>query len=201
MLGLDKPRAGVGARRGRILVADDDDLIRRLFRNVLLADGHEVLLAEDGQQALEKARADRPDVLLLDVQMPRLSGLEVCRQLKADPVTAPMPILLITGQASREERIAGVAAGADDFLTKPVDHEEMVLRVRNAAYRKHLYDELAEKYAELKAMAELHASLTSLIDADTEALAAQLSPQTHAQRTVPDGLGQVPQEGGDHGAH
>jgi len=200
---VDDPASALGACRGRILVADDDEMIRKLFRDVLQSAGHEVILAEDGQQALEKVLTARPDVILLDVMMPKLNGFEVCRRLKADPATASIPILLVTGMGEREKRIEGVAAGADDFLLKPVDYDELVLRVRNAAYRKQLYDELADKYAELKAMAEVRDSLTQLIDVDTEMLASQMDPQAQVARaaeSIPAGTGQVPQKGGEHGA-
>lgn len=193
---IDDQAAAVSARRGRILVAEDEPINRSLFQRVLKAQGHEVLLAEDGQQALEMACADQPDVILLDVMMPKLNGIEVCRRLKADPATAPIPILMITGSDERAVRIEGVAAGADDFLTKPVDHEELVLRVRNAVIRKQLFDELAKKYAELKTMAELRDSLTSMLDADTEVLASQIQPQAPDAVRLPDRA-----QGDDHGAH
>jgi len=192
----DDLAAELNPHSGRILVADDDPMNRSLFQRLLQAQGHEVLLAEDGQQALERACVDKPDVILLDVLMPRLNGLEVCRRLKADRATAPIPILMITGSDDREMRIQGVAAGADDFLAKPFDQEELVLRVRNAAVRKHLFDELAKKYAELRSMAELRDDLTCLLDADTEALAAQIRPPAEDATTPSANVG-----GGDHGAH
>ena len=183
-------------RCGRILVADDDEMNRRLFQRLLTAQGHEVFPAEDGQQALERAFADKPDVILLDVMMPKVNGFEVCRRLKAAPATAPIPILMITGSEEREVRIRGMAAGADDFLTKPIDQEELLLRVRNAVFRKHLFDELAKKYAELRSMAELRDSLTRMIDADTEVLAAQLRPPVDSDVSRPANA-----QGGDRGAH
>lgn len=166
---------------GRVLVADDESLNRQVLGKILMDQGYEVSLAEDGVQALDRVTADKPDVILLDVLMPRLDGFEVCRRLKADPETAPIPILIVTALEERADRIHGVSAGADDFLSKPIDREELVLRVRNAIYRKHLYDELARKYAELKAMKELRESLTSLIDADTEALSTMMRKEAHEE--------------------
>jgi CheY-like chemotaxis protein len=193
---IDDHAAAVSPRRGRILIAEDEPMNRSLFQRLLKSVGHEVLLAKDGQQALEMACADQPDVILLDVMMPKLNGIEVCRRLKADPLTAPIPILMITGSDERAMRIKGVAAGADDFLTKPIDHEELVLRVRNAVFRKQLFDELAKKYAELKTMAELRDSLTRMLDADTEVLASQIQPQAQDAVGRPGSA-----QGGDHGAH
>ena len=179
--------------RGRILVADDEEKNRRLLHDILETQGHEVVLAEDGQQALEKAFAESPDVILLDVMMPKLDGYEVCSRLKKDSRSAPIPVLMITVLTARADRIKGVAAGADDFLSKPIDREELVLRVRNAVYRKRLYDELQNRCRELQAMAELRESLTSLINADTDALAFAMR-----QRERADGDSQG---GGDRGAN
>jgi DNA-binding response OmpR family regulator len=134
--------------------------------------------------------------------MPGMDGFEVCRRLKADPGTAPIPVLIVTSMAERSVRIKGVAAGADDFLTKPIDCEELVLRVRNAVYRKHLYDELAKKYAELKAMAELRKSLTNMINADTDALSLLMRDRLQPDRPAegkPDGA--HANEGSQHGTH
>ena len=136
--------------------------------------------------------------------MPGMNGYEVCRRLKADSRTAPIPILIVTSLADRADRIRGVASGADDFLTKPIDREELVLRVRNSVYRKQLYDELQCKYRELRAMAELRQSLTHLIDADTETMADLLGQRLQQERPAegrPDTEGASRQEGSEHGAH
>jgi DNA-binding response OmpR family regulator len=190
---IDHPATLPAARCGRILVADDEDKNRKLLRDILIAQGHEVLLAEDGQAALDAAFAELPDVILLDVMMPKMNGFDVCRTLKADPRSAPIPILMITVLSAREDRIRGVDAGADDYLSKPIDREELVLRVRNALVRKHLYDDLQNKILELQAMAELRESLTSLINADTDALSLVMRKR--------GGAGGSPKEGEGHGAH
>lgn len=158
----------------RVLLADDDAMIRNTLRQLLETCGYVVLLADDGQEALDKARTLSPDVVLLDIMMPKLDGLDVCRRLKSDPATASIPVLILTALAEHEDLIKGVAAGADEFLSKPIDREELTLRVRNAAYRKYLYDELERKYGELKAMSDLHKSLAGMIEADTDALSSML---------------------------
>ncbi len=196
--------ARVDSRRGRILVADDEEKNRRLLCDILEAEGHGVILVQDGQQALETAFAATPDVVLLDIMMPKMDGFEVCRRLKADPKTASIPVIIVTALVERSDRIKGVAAGADDFLVKPIDREELILRVRNSVYRKHLYDELANKYAELKTMAELRDSLTRMLDADTDTLALLLRRQAQGERTadgLSDRLGEDPQAGGINGAY
>jgi len=129
-------------RRSRVLVADDTESIRSLFRKLLVADGHEVVSASDGEAALDAVHEHMPDVILLDVTMPRMDGLEVCRRLKADPATRLTPVVLVTGQADLSDRIRGIEAGADEFLSKPVHPHELRARVRSLTRMKHLIDEL-----------------------------------------------------------
>ena len=129
-------------RRSKILVADDTESVRTLFRRLLIADGHEVVMASDGASALEAVRLHRPDVILLDVTMPVPDGLEVCRRLKADPATRLTPVVLVTGQTDLSDRIKGIEAGADEFLSKPVHPHELRARVRSLSRVKHLIDAL-----------------------------------------------------------
>src|SRR5688572_24927890 len=130
------------ARRSRVLVADDTESIRSLFRRLLIADGHDVVSASDGTAALEAVQRHQPDVILLDVGMPSMDGLEVCRRLKADPATRLTPVVLVTGQSDLTDRIRGIEAGADEFLSKPVHPQELRARVRSLSRVKHLIDAL-----------------------------------------------------------
>jgi putative two-component system response regulator len=129
-------------RRGRILIADDTESIRSLFSRLLSAEGYDIVAAADGVEALEAVREQRPDVVLLDITMPRLDGLEVCRRLKSDPATQLMPVVLVTGQSALDDRIKGIEAGADDFLSKPVHPHELRVRVRSLWRQKVLLDAL-----------------------------------------------------------
>jgi len=129
-------------RRSRVLIADDTESVRSLFERLLSTDGHEVVSAPDGRSALEAIQRDRPDVILLDVEMPGLSGLEVCRRLKADPATRLTPVVMVTGQTDLSDRIRGIEAGADEFLSKPVHPQELRVRVRSLSRVKHLIDAL-----------------------------------------------------------
>jgi putative two-component system response regulator len=140
-------------RRSRVLVADDTESIRALFRKVLMADGHEVLSAADGAAALDVVQSQQPDVVLLDVTMPHVDGLEVCRRLKADPTTRLTPVVLVTGQTDLSDRIRGLEAGADEFLSKPVHPHELRARVRSLTRMKHLIDELDSAEAAFMALA------------------------------------------------
>ena len=130
------------ARRSRILVADDTDSIRALYRKLLSADGHEVIAVADGAAALDAVHEHHPDVVLLDVTMPQLDGLEVCRRLKSDPATRLTPVVLVTGLSDLQDRIKGIEAGADEFLTKPVHPLELRARVGSLTRMKHLLDAL-----------------------------------------------------------
>ena len=129
-------------RRSRILVVDDTESVRSLFRKLLSSDGHDVVAAADGAAALEAVQRHRPDVVLLDVDMPTMDGLEVCRRLKADPGTRLTPVVMVTGQTDLNDRLRGIEAGADEFLSKPVHPQELRVRVRSLSRVKHLIDAL-----------------------------------------------------------
>jgi putative two-component system response regulator len=130
------------ARRSRVLVVDDTESVRSLFRKLLATDGHDVVSAADGAAALEAVQRHRPDVVLLDVDMPTMDGLEVCRRLKADPGTRLTPVVMVTGQTDLYDRLRGIEAGADEFLSKPVHPQELRVRVRSLSRVKHLIDAL-----------------------------------------------------------
>ncbi|MGV0744872.1 response regulator transcription factor [Mycolicibacterium sp. XJ870] len=112
----------------RILVVDDDRAVRESLRRSLSFNGYSVELAQDGVEALEAIANDRPDAVVLDVMMPRLDGLEVCRQLRS--TGDDLPILVLTARDSVSERVAGLDAGADDYLPKPFALEELLARMR-----------------------------------------------------------------------
>src|ERR1035437_3252538 len=133
-----QPKPGLGF----VLVVDDEEQNRSLLRDPLEARGYEIAEAENGLQALQKIAARPPDVILLDLKMPKMDGFEVCRRLKKDPKTAHIPILIVTALSERGDRLMGIQAGANDFLKKPIDIQAVILRVGNAVYAKHLHDQL-----------------------------------------------------------
>ena len=112
-----------------VLVVDDDPVIQGLLRVNFEMEGYEVIVAGDGVEGLERARSERPAVVILDVMMPRMDGLEVARQLKGDPATAPIPIVLLSAKAQQIDVRAGDAAGADVYVTKPFDPLDLLRRV------------------------------------------------------------------------
>jgi two-component system, OmpR family, alkaline phosphatase synthesis response regulator PhoP len=109
----------VTRKKTKILIADDEDALRLLAYETLVDDDVEILLAEDGVQALNLARQEKPDLILLDVAMPGLTGFEVCQKLKADPQTNHILIVMLTAHGQNSDRERAVAVGADHFMTKP----------------------------------------------------------------------------------
>jgi CheY-like chemotaxis protein/MinD-like ATPase involved in chromosome partitioning or flagellar assembly len=113
----------------KILVADDDLMLQRLISNTLRLEHHEIIVADNGQQTLEMARTEKPDLVILDVMMPGLNGFDVCIALRKDPVTATLPVIMLSGLGQVQEKIMGLKAGADEYLTKPIDPRELLTRV------------------------------------------------------------------------
>ena len=125
-----------------VLVVDDEEQNRTLLKDPLEARGFDVTEARNGAEALQAIAERLPDVILLDLMMPGMDGFEVCRRLKKSSRTAHIPVLLITALSERRERLMGIEAGANDFLHKPVDMQDLLLRVANAAHAKALFDQL-----------------------------------------------------------
>lgn len=126
---------------GRVLIADDNQQNRELLEAYLANEGHEILMAHDGRETLDIARAQQPDLILLDIMMPKLSGYEVCQQIKQDPRTKDISVLVVTALKEIGDIEKAVAAGADDFLTKPVHRIELTTRVRSLVRVRHLKTE------------------------------------------------------------
>jgi adenylate cyclase len=133
----------------RILVVDDNEINRDILVTRLEAHGYEALQAADGEEALIAAAEHRPDLILLDVMMPKLDGLEVCRRLKNDSAATFTPVILVTAKATTQDIVAGLDAGADEYLTKPVDQAALVARVRSVLRIKALHEKVQEQAADL----------------------------------------------------
>ena len=126
-----------------VLIADDDVAIRQMLVTMLDEAGYETIVAPDGRTAVALTRINQPDVVLLDISMPRLDGLAACRAIKSDPRTAHIPVLLLTAFAQVEAKVQGLDAGATDYITKPFDLPELLARLRSALAEKTRHDTLA----------------------------------------------------------
>ena len=115
--------------KGRILVVDDEIYIVHILDFSLGMEGYEVLTALDGEQALEKARAEKPDLIVLDIMMPKLDGYETCKILKAEPETKDIPIILLSAKGRNVDQKIGFEVGADDYITKPFSPRKLVERI------------------------------------------------------------------------
>jgi putative two-component system response regulator len=130
------------AGKATILVADDDEMIRDLLSTILIGEGYKVIFAEDGNQALDAINNKAVDLALLDVLMPGKTGVDVCQSIKSKPETRFVPVVLVTALTSVDERIRGIRSGADDFLRKPINSEELLARTRSLLRLKDYTDEL-----------------------------------------------------------
>lgn len=152
------------APTGRILVVDDEATMRRLLEKLLKLEGYDVVLANTGEQALQELFTRGADTVLLDMRMPGMSGLEVCRQIRSHPRTSNTPVVFITAVNDRDLRRKGMEAGADDFLSKPFDEVELLARIRNSVRVKLYYDGLAQQKEQLEqAVAERTTELASAV--------------------------------------
>jgi putative two-component system response regulator len=141
------------APTGTILVADDQAANRELMEELLTRQGFNVITVQDGTEAIDQLGKVAIDLVLLDVMMPHLNGFDACRQIKANPETSLIPVVLVTALSGREDRIKGLRANADDFLSRPVDHAELLARVQSLLKLKHRTDELERAESVLFALA------------------------------------------------
>ena len=143
-------RLPVRRERSKILIVDDEPCNVDYLEQELEDLGYETVSASNGQEALEKVATEAPDLILLDVMMPLMDGFTVCRILKEYEQTRLIPIIIMTALDAREDRITGIKAGADDFLTKPVHEEELLARIETALKLKHTVDRKIDELRQLK---------------------------------------------------
>ncbi len=159
------PPAPAREDQATVLVVDDEPRNVEMLSDFLTLHGLRVVTAEDGEQALEVTYREMPDVILLDVVMPRLQGFDVCRRLKSDPATVFIPVVIVTGLRGQKERIRGAEAGADEFISKPYDQTELITRLRSLLRVKRLHDQLQLYTHDLEALvAERTEQLQSALD-------------------------------------
>ncbi|MBI4391019.1 MAG: response regulator, partial [candidate division NC10 bacterium] len=163
MESAQKDLASTGSPGPRILVVDDDPVARQFIGDTLTERGLVSEPVADGPAALERVAADPPALVLLDILMPGLSGLEVLRKLKGDPKTQPIPVILVTAKDKPADLVAGLEAGADDYLAKPVDPEELLARVRAHLRTRDLLGELEKDREDLAAVLEISRAVSSTL--------------------------------------
>lgn len=134
-----------------LLIVDDQPMNLDILQTRLAVHGYEIVTAMDGEEALAIVRAKQPDLILLDVMMPKMDGIEACRQLKADPSLPFIPVIMVTAKADSKDIVAGLEAGADEYLTKPIDQPALVARVKSMLRIKALHDTVQEQAAQLEA--------------------------------------------------
>jgi two-component system alkaline phosphatase synthesis response regulator PhoP len=123
-------KEGLAVSIGKILVVDDEEAIHFYLQRKFEKLGYSVCTAEDGQEALDKAFSERPDIILLDVKLPKLDGIEVCRRLKSSDMTKQIPIIILSAKAQSDEIAAGLEAGADRYLCKPVGFPDILKEIK-----------------------------------------------------------------------
>jgi len=157
-----------------VLIADDNAMNLDILQARLTAHGYEILTAADGPAALSLAREKHPDLILLDVMMPGLDGLEVCRRLKGDPSLPFTPLIMVTARADSRDVVSGLEAGADEYLTKPVDQAALVARVKSMLRVKALHDTVQEQAARLEAQTVELAGFNRTLEQRVQEQVAQL---------------------------
>ena len=142
------------SRKFRVLIADDEPVNQELLEAFLLDEGYELAFADDGADALEKTATFKPDLILLDVMMPKLSGFEVCEKIKKDPATAGVMVLMVTALSELGDVERAVNVGCDDYLSKPIHKLELLKRVENMLKLRAVTDELERLRRYVDAMEE-----------------------------------------------
>src|SRR5262245_8977740 len=137
-----------------ILIVDDEPMNLDILQTRLAVHGYEILTATNGEEALAMACAQQPDLILLDIMMPKIDGIDVCRRLKADASLPFMPIILVTAKADSKDVVAGLEAGAEEYLTKPIDQAALVARVKSMLRVKALHDTVQEQTSRLEAQSK-----------------------------------------------
>jgi len=172
-------------RLPKILIIDDDPIVRTSLSALLSTEPYELIFAEDGAEGLEEAKNILPDVILLDVMLPGMDGFEVCRRLRENKDLAEVPVLMITTLDDRESRLSGIQAGADDYISKPFDRLELVVRLQSIV-RLNRYRKIAEQRQELEDLnKELLISYDKTIEGWSKALDLRdKETEGHTQRVT-----------------
>lgn len=160
---------------GTVLLVEDDLMQRELLAHVVRGHGYEVVACADGEEALRYMRSMVPDVVLSDIVMPRVDGIDLCRAIKRDYTLSYVPVILMSALSEKHHMMQGIKAGANEFLAKPVDPQEVGLRLRNAIHAKRLFEDLRENYFRLRETEALRDKLTHMIVHDMRSILMGIS--------------------------
>ena len=181
----------------RLLLVDDNPANLDILQTRLAIHGYELLTAVDGEEALTAAREHLPDLILLDVMMPKLDGFEVCKRLKGDASLPFMPIILVTAKGDTKDIVAGLDAGGDEYLTKPVDHASLVARVKSILRIKALHDTVQEQATKLEAQSAQLAEWNRTLEQRVADQVAELERTGRMKRFLPPQLAALILSSGD----
>jgi class 3 adenylate cyclase len=184
----------------RILAVDDAPENLEILQVRLEANGYEVVTAGDGEQALRRVRELEPDLILLDVMMPKLDGLSVLRQLKQDPALGFVPVILVTAKAEMRDLVVGLESGGDDYLVKPFDHAALLARVRAMLRIKALHDTVQAQAVELQQRTEQLAALNRSLEERVATQVAEIERMGRLKRFLPPQIAELVATSGEHEA-
>lgn len=175
----------------RILIVDDQPMNVDILQTRLAVHGYDILTATDGEAALQLVRAEQPDLMLLDVMMPKMDGIEVCQRLKGDAALPFMPIIMVTAKSDSKDVVAGLDAGADEYLTKPVDQAALVARVKSMLRIKDLHDTVQEQATRLEAQAVQLAEWNQMLEQRVQEQVTELERMGRLKRFFSPQLAEV----------
>jgi adenylate cyclase len=175
----------------RILIVDDQPMNVDILQTRLAVHGYDILTATDGEAALQLARTEQPDLILLDVMMPKMDGIEVCQRLKSDTSLPFMPIIMVTAKSDSKDVVAGLDAGADEYLTKPVDQAALVARVKSMLRIKDLHDTVQEQATRLEAQAVQLAEWNQMLEQRVQEQVTELERMGRLKRFFSPQLAEV----------
>jgi adenylate cyclase len=175
----------------RILAVDDTPANLEILRVRLESQNYEVFTAADGEEALARAAELDPDLILLDIMLPKLDGIAVVKRLKQDPARRFVPVILVTAKADTRDVVAGLEAGGDDYLTKPFDHSALLARVRSQLRAKELHDKVQEQASTLKSQAEQLAAWNALLEERVQQQSAEIERMGRLQRFLSPQVAEV----------
>ncbi len=152
----------------KVLIVDDERANLELTEALVTQEGYQVILAMDGEKALQIVQESRPDIIMMDVVMPRMNGIEACRKIKTNPMSYAIPIIIVTALNATKEKIKAIQAGADDFISKPFDRQELSVRLKSLLRLKTIHDRLEHSLTSLKEMQRVREELMARAVRDVE---------------------------------